>query len=69
MAKDVAEWIEYSSYDGKYNVHKMLMTIDEDEKTVVQMILLDNDGIERTRNMTFLTEDGLYEVLMQNISR
>lgn len=66
MAKDVAEWIEYSSYDGKYNVHKMLMTVDEDEKTVVQMILLDNDGIERTRNMTFLTEDGLYEVLMQS---
>lgn len=51
LAKDVAEWIEY----GVSNVSKMVKNIDEDEKIIT-----------RTNNTsaTFLTEDGLYEVLM-----
>lgn len=53
LAKDVAEWIEY----GISNVSKMVKSIDENEKIIT-----------RTNNTsaTFLTEDGLYEVLMQS---
>ncbi len=53
LAKDVAEWIEYDVS----NVSKMVKKVDEDEKVVT-----------RTNNTsaTFLTEDGLYEVLMQS---
>lgn len=53
LAKDVAEWIEHS------NPTEMLKFIDESEKL--------NSTILRAgqnREMTFLTEDGLYEVLM-----
>ena len=36
LAKDVAEWIDYSkTSQGYYNVSKMLMTIDEDEKMTI----------------------------------
>lgn len=53
LAKDVAEWIDY----GISNVSKMVKSIDENEKIIT-----------RTNNTsaTFLTEDGLYEVLMQS---
>lgn len=60
LAKDVAEWIDYD----KEQVGKMLKTVDEDEKVQIN-----------TRNIItgkgnpikwFLTEDGLYEVLMQS---
>lgn len=60
LAKDVAEWIEYDVEQ----VGKMLKTVDEDEKVRIN-----------TRNIItgkgnplkwFLTEDGLYEVLMQS---
>lgn len=53
LAKDVAEWIEY----GISNVSKMVKNVDDDEKIIA-----------RTNNTsaTFLTEDGLYEVLMQS---
>nr|DAV07598.1 MAG TPA: KilAC domain protein [Caudoviricetes sp.] len=53
LAKDVAEWIEYEIS----NVSKMVKSIDENEKIIT-----------RTNNTsaTFLTEDGLYEVLMQS---
>ena len=60
LGKDVAEWIEYSkTSQGYYNVSKMLMTIDEDEKTTITN---SNSGGKNV----FLTEDGLYEVLMQS---
>lgn len=55
LAKDVARWIGYDPS----SVNKMLMNVDEDEKL---------NGIifraGQNREMTFLTEDGLYEVLM-----
>lgn len=53
LAKDVAEWIDYDIS----NVSKMVKNVDEDEKIIA-----------RTNNTsaTFLTEDGLYEVLMQS---
>ena len=60
LGKDVAEWIEYSkTSQGYYNVSKMLMTIDEDEKITITN---SNSG----GKSVFLTEDGLYEVLMQS---
>lgn len=60
LAKDVAEWIEYSkTSQGYYNVSKMLTTVDEDEKCTITNR---NSGGKKV----FLTEDGLYEVLMQS---
>lgn len=55
LAKDVAEWIEHS------RASEMLKGIDEDEK-LLQTILASGQN----REMWFLTEDGLYEVLMQS---
>lgn len=55
LAKDVAEWIGYNTS----SVNKMINSVDEDEKL---------NGIifraGQNREMTFLTEYGLYEVLM-----
>lgn len=55
LAKDVAEFIEHS------RTSEMLKSIDEDEK-LMQTILASGQN----RKMWFLTEDGLYEVLMQS---
>ena len=57
LAKDVAEWIDYDLS----SVNKMLKTVDEEEK-LNGTILLSGQN----REMWFLTEDGLYEVLMQS---
>lgn len=55
LAKDVANWIEHT------HTTRMLERVDKDEKL---------NGIivhaGQKREMTFLTEDGLYEVLMQS---
>ena len=58
LAKDVAEWIEHS------NQRMMLQSIDDDEKVKVNNVYSEN----RTggNGTWFLTEDGLYEVLMQS---
>ena len=55
LAKDVASWIEHS------NVSSMLKSIDEDEKVLNNVYTLGG-----TQETWFLTEDGLYEVLMQS---
>ncbi len=55
LAKDVAEWINHS------NVTEMLRTIDEDEK-LTSIIL----RAGQNREVNLLTENGLYEVLMQS---
>ena len=55
LAKDVAEWIDYD----KEKVGQMLNTVDIDEKITSP---IHYSG--QVRNMWFLTEDGLYEVLM-----
>lgn len=55
LAKDVAQWIEHSK------VSMMLETVDMDEK-LKETILTSG----QKREMWFLTEDGLYEVLMQS---
>lgn len=53
LAKDVAEIIEHS------DTSKMVSKIDEDEKTVRTMFVSGQN-----RDCLFLTENGLYEVLM-----
>lgn len=58
LAKDVADWIEYSVA----NVNKMLDKVDEEEKTTHTISMNGN----YTTQAWFLTEDGLYEVLMQS---
>ncbi len=55
LAKDVAEWIEHS------NVSTMLSNIEVEEKELIQIGTLNN-----AYSAWFLTEDGLYEVLMQS---
>lgn len=55
LAKEVAEWIEHS------NPRMMLQKIDEDEKVVSNVYTLGGN-----QESWFLTEDGLYEVLMQS---
>ena len=55
LAKEVAEWIEHSQSDV------MVKKVDEEEKVLNN--LQTPGGIQKT---WFLTEDGVYEVLMQS---
>ena len=55
LAMDVAAWIDHSRSS------EMLKTVDVDEK-LKQTILASGQN----REVWFLTEDGLYEVLMQS---
>lgn len=54
LAKDVAEWIEHS------NLTVMINSVDDDEKLISRT----KDCLGRDNSATFLTENGLYEVLM-----
>lgn len=56
LAKDVAEWIEHS------NSRMMLQAVDENEKLCVN----NPYALQGQQEQWFLTEDGLYEVLMQS---
>lgn len=55
LAKDVAEWIENK------NVSQMLNIVDDDEKVIYNVYTLGGN-----QDAWFLTEDGLYEVLMHS---
>lgn len=55
LAKDVAEWIEHNKPS------EMILNVDEDEKLKA---IISHSG--QSREMWFLTEDGVYEVLMQS---
>ena len=73
LAKDVAEWIDYAYKDSRKvnrDVSKMLETVDEEEKSKSTLNLGGEDcshgGIRENIEVWFLTEDGLYEVLMQS---
>ena len=57
LARDIADLIEYNID----KVGQMLKTVDDDEKKISP---IHYSG--QVRNMFFLTEDGLYEVLMQS---
>lgn len=56
LAKDVAKWIEHA------NTTLMVNKVDEDE--IKLNYVLDSSG--QRRKSTFLTENGLYEVLFQS---
>ncbi|MGG0724116.1 BRO-N domain-containing protein [Bacillus mycoides] len=62
LAKDVAEWIEHT------NQTMMLKSVDEDEKIVALCEVNNPYGTSskarNTQEMLFLTENGIYEVLM-----
>ena len=61
LAKDVAEWIENS------NTSQMLNSIDDDEKLKsITPIYNVYNGQSENQECWFLTESGLYEVLMQS---
>ena len=68
LARDVAEWIDYSKRpDGSYRMDKMLQSVDEDEKTKIFYPANIMSGVlQANTEYWFLTEDGLYEVLMQS---
>ena len=55
LAKDVADWIEHNKPS------ELAASVDEDEKL---MAILSHSG--QNRQMWFLTENGMYEVLMQS---
>lgn len=55
LAKDVANWIEHNKPS------EMIANVDNDEKLKA---IISHSG--QSREMWFLTEDGLYEVLMQS---
>lgn len=55
LAKDVSNWIEHNKPS------EMILNVDEDEKLKA---IISHSG--QKREMWFLTEDGLYEVLMQS---
>lgn len=55
LAKDVANWIEHS------DISTMMRTVDDNEK-LIQTLFVSGQN----REMWFLTEDGLYEILMQS---
>lgn len=57
LAKEVAEWIEYS----ESNVSKLVQIVDDGEK--VRNTITTPGG---NQEVWMLTEDGLYEVLMQS---
>lgn len=56
LAKEVTDWIDYSGRTGQ-----LLNTVDEDEKLTHTIY-----ASGQNREMWFLTEDGVYEVLMQS---
>lgn len=55
LAKDIASWI------GNKNHRDLLTRVDDDEKVVGL-----TDTVGGAQSTTFLTEDGLYETLMQS---
>ncbi len=59
LAKDVAKWLDHS------NVTVMLKTVDEDEKVVILTPTKHClEGFQPNTEYTFVTENGLYEILM-----
>ncbi|WP_322020510.1 BRO-N domain-containing protein [Clostridium butyricum] len=75
LAKDVAEWIDYSYKDSRKihrDISKMIKSIDDDEK-IKRTLNLGGEkylhgGVRKNTEMWFLTEYGIYEVLMHSRS-
>lgn len=62
LARDVAEWIDYAKTgNGSFDVNKMLKMVD-DEEALTRKVFVSGQN----REMWFVTENGLYEILMQS---
>lgn len=62
MAKDVAEWIDYSKLsNGSYQVSMMIKKVDDTEKAIKSFYT--PGGVQES---WALTEDGLYECCMRS---
>lgn len=59
LAKDLANWIDHSNH------RSMLSLVDDDEKIKKSIPVRNNYGVQNEETW-FLTEDGVYEVLMQS---
>ncbi|WP_330604050.1 Bro-N domain-containing protein [Blautia massiliensis (ex Durand et al. 2017)] len=68
LARDVAEWIDYSKRpDGSYKMDVFLRTVESEEKFKYLVPAHNLGGVlQANTEYWFLTEDGLYEVLMQS---
>ena len=73
LAKDVATWIDYSYKDGRKinrDISKMLSLVDDDEKEKFSIKISGEqsspEGARKNMEMWFLTEDGVYEILMHS---
>lgn len=66
LARDVAEWLDYSKRsNGTYKVDRMLQSVDNDEKVMLTTPAHSVGSVlQPNTTYSFLTEDGLYEVLM-----
>lgn len=66
LARDVAEWLDYSKRpDGSYKVDMLLKSVDPEEKVMITTPPTLLAGcLQANTAYHFLTEDGLYEVLM-----
>lgn len=62
LAKDVANWIEHKK------PNEMIANVDEEEKQKIKINHGDSNArvLQNNTEYWFLTEDGLYEVLMQS---
>lgn len=59
FAKDVARWIEHT------NLTMMMKVVDEEEKVIIKVPTKKSlGGLQGNTEYTFLTEEGIYEVLM-----
>lgn len=73
LAKDVAEWIDYSYESKVKGIRKVSQLVDmvEDEEKIkgIYNVATTSEEINtsrKTQETWFLTEDGFYEVLMQS---
>jgi anti-repressor protein len=69
LARDIAEVIDYAKTgNGQYDVSSMLNTVDDDEKIKIFSTINARKptGTMGSANRMFLTENGIYEVLMQS---
>lgn len=64
LAQQVAEILDYSAKTGNtVHVGKMLKMLDDDEKLLLPLVIT---GDTQKREMAFITEDGLYRILMRS---
>ena len=67
LARDVAEVIDYAKTGkGSYDLNRMLRTVPDNEKLLRTIFVSGQNGGGQKRKIWFITENGLYTVLMQS---